>query len=198
MDLETISKLLPESEWFVYTEPGQPLQVDKMLEKIGEGNTCLISGESPANVELLSGGKTSSFELVDYPVDYNTGNSLLTNIVTVNKDLIEMPVDNFGYIETIGGIEIQMVTDEKIKEHNEEYLSNDWASLFESISGKDIIGVWDFLTRNHIKGINKISNDKAYLTVVEALGYAQRKFAYMNMNTNKLNTNNSGPQLGLV
>lgn len=189
MELEVISDIMPESEWFAFVRKGEQIQVDNLLEKLGEGNTCLASGETPTELTTVSGSKTSSIELIDYPIDFNVQNILPSNMATVDKALLkQIPFKTFGYKKTIGSLTIEMVSDEQIYEHNQEYLTDDWAAVFENIEKNELIGVWDFLTRNHIKGIIRIENDEFFLTVIEALGYFQRKI--QNINTR--------PDLGLV
>lgn len=188
MELETIADMMPEREWFAYVEKGQGIKVDELLLRLGEGNICLSSGEMPTDLVTAGGDKASSFDLIDYPIDFNTGNILPSNMATVNRDLLKPPFKPFGYKQEIGGLTIEMVTDELLYDHNQEYLNPDWEGVFTNVEKGDLIGVWDFLTRNHIKGIIRIENDGFFLTVIEALGYFQRKIQEIN----------SGPKLGLV
>lgn len=188
MDLATIPDIMPETDWFAYLDRGEQMQVDKMLARFDEGDICLVSGEAPSGLTNISGAQASNLELIDYPVDHNTGNILPSNMATVNKDLIKYPLKMYGHVEEFGDLKVHTVADEGIHDHNDNYYAIEWIDVFANCEKGDLIGVWDFLTRNHIKGIIRIETSDYFLTVIEALGYFQRKIQHIN----------SGPQLGLV
>lgn len=189
MTLEVISDIMPESQWFAFVNKGEQIQVDKLLQRIGEGDVCLASGEQPTELTTVSGAKTASIELIDYPIDFNVNNILPSNMATVDRSLLKSTLfKTFGYKKTIGSLTIEMVSDEYIYEHNQKYLNDSWSEIFSNVEKSGMIGLWDFLIRNHIKGIIRIDNNEFFLTVVEALGYFQRKI--QNINTK--------PDLGLV
>lgn len=171
-DLPIIDEILPERDWFRFKEKGEQMQVPSMLARIGEGNVCLVSGETPVILKDLKGNDVKSMELIDYPIDHNVQNILLTNMATVDRKSLSHPMKCFGYVLESLNIRAEIVTNAELKEHNEAYWDSTWKF---DITGENILGLWDFLTRNHIKGLTKIVVGDYYLTVNEALGYAYRK-----------------------
>lgn len=202
-----IKEIQPEDQWLNYLKPGvQPNNINTtmLLESVGEGKECLFSGKTESNLSMATGENVS--ELGDYPVDSNTQNILPSNMVTIDKSFLTRAPMAFKVGMEIHSYKFQLFSDEFVYQHNERMVEEmDTEVLKKGIEDpKELFGVWDFLTRNHIKGLGELtftkSNGTSYsIGVMEALMFFSKKIKKgTEKSSGSLNQKQQRPNLSLA
>lgn len=158
-----IKEIQPEDKWFNYLEAGtkpNEITTTKLLKSINEGNECLHSGKVESNLSMATGEKVS--ELADYPVDSNTQNILPSNMVTVDKSVLTTTPMAFKMSVNLKSVKLQLFVDSLVYKHNQKMIEQVATDAIpeEMEDPKELFGLWDFFTKNHIKGLGELTFNK--------------------------------------
>jgi hypothetical protein len=132
-----------------YLKIGEKPNSDLMLQRLGEYDKCLITGETN--------------DLVNIPVDLKLDNVLASNMARIKKDLQTKINGAFGYTLSVFNVVIDFETPSIFEMYNRDKLAKLTTSDFDFPSDdmfQFLVNCYISLTASHFKGITKIWTEK--------------------------------------
>lgn len=136
---------------FDFYEPG--FKTTDILGKIEEGNKSLLSGETE--------------NLMEIPVNGNTQCILPSNLATITKKEAQELLPPVEYDLIIDHWVLTIDSTQSLIDHNERVRDHS----VDTYVGTDLYEVWDWLTRQHIKGLQALSDGNRKIQLHHAMMY---------------------------
>lgn len=153
-----------------YLQPGEKPNPEVMLQRMSEWGKCLITGREDG--------------LVPFPVDFNMGNVLASNMACLNKELLVTMTGTYRYALHDGAVKVEFETPPVFEPYNNAIFSALTSEEYEKKSGDEayvqLANLFENYAKLHVKGIHSIELHGRCLTAQSFQDYVLRSLAKAN------------------
>ena len=153
------------NELIDYLLPEEKPKAELVVQRLSEAGKCLLTGASE--------------DLTVLPVDSDPNNILASNMACIKRALAHDFLYTTYYSGTLHGYEVTFNTPPEFREYNLVILrqldqpDTKWDFPHGNL-GSEYIKVFELLTANHCKGINRVLNEVGYMEAHQYLAYIMR------------------------
>jgi len=152
-----------------FLDAKDPPTFPKVLKRMSEDARCLLTG--------------STENLTYFPVDTNPQNFLPSNMSCISDDIAKKISYTFFYDLELWGYTLTLDSPADFVEYNQSVIHiirqtrlKD-CEQFLPVAHNHFVGLFEYLTKAHLKGIAKIAYDKTWLDSSQYQGYILRALA---------------------
>ena len=150
------------TDMYNFMLPAERPDANVILQRLGEHDKCLLTGEED--------------NLTTVPVDFNPSNILPSNMARISKRFMEKPPIVLEYLFSFKSQDVVFTVtfksiaqlyahnkktleflpvDNILKKNQADFLNSE--NFDNTFNGSNLVQVFEFLTENHVKGIDKIT-----------------------------------------